>query len=153
VFDSDHFLRMKNRNRARPPGRLALLAVLLSFAAIPAAAQTIRIRVGSVIDGKGGVQRNVDLVVDGSRIRSIAAADGTTPTYDLSRLTLLPGLIDTHVHITSHFGKDGRASNTGETPAEQILYAAENAYATLMAGFTTIQSIGASGDFDLRAAQ
>jgi imidazolonepropionase-like amidohydrolase len=65
---------------------------------------------------------------------------------------LLPGLIDAHVHIGAHFGRDGRSGTPGETPAEQALYGAENAYAMLMAGFTTVQSIGAPGDVPLRDA-
>ena len=65
---------------------------------------------------------------------------------------MLPGLIDTHVHLDTHFGKDGRATTRGETPQQSILYEAENAYITLMAGFTTVQSIGSPPDVDLRAA-
>ena len=64
-------------------------------------------------------------------------------TYDLRGLTVMPGWIDTHVHIMNHFGRDDRASTPGETPVEAMLYAAENAFATLQAGFTTVQSIGA----------
>ena len=120
--------------------------------AAPAAAQTpISIRAGTLIDGRGVVQRNVSVVIEGSTVARVGASSGT-PTYDFSRLTLLPGLIDTHVHIDSHFGKDGRAQNTGETPAQRALYAAENAYVTLMAGFTTVQSIGSAMDLDLREA-
>jgi imidazolonepropionase-like amidohydrolase len=126
--------------------------VLWAFGAATATAQTpITIRAGSLIDGKGGSQRNVTIVVDGAKIQRIGAAEGT-PTYDLSHLTVLPGLIDTHVHIDSHFGKDGRAQNTGETPTQRILSSAENAYVTLMAGFTTVQSIGSPSDLDLRDA-
>src|SRR5262249_7350614 len=66
--------------------------------------------------------------------------------------TVLPGLIDTHVHISYHFGQDGRASNRGETPAQEAYYTAENAYATLMAGITTAQSVGAAADVPLREA-
>lgn len=129
-----------------------LIFLTLFAAASAAVAQTpITIRAGTLIDGRGGVQRNVTVTVDGSRISRVGAANGT-PTYDFSRLTLLPGLIDTHVHIDGHFGKDGRASNTGETPAQRALYAAENAYVTLMAGFTTVQSIGSAMDLDLRDA-
>jgi len=92
------------------------LAFVLLTAAASAAAQTpITIRAGTLIDGRGGVQRNVTVTIEGSKISHIGAANGT-PTHDFSRLTLLPGLIDTHVHIDGHFGKDGRASNTGETP-------------------------------------
>lgn len=111
----------------------------------------IVIRAGTLIDGKGSVTRNATVVVEGSRIARVNTA-GTRATYDFSNLTVLPGLIDTHAHIAAHFGKDGRASNAGETASEQMLYAAENAYITLMAGFTTIQSVGAPLDVELRAA-
>ena len=80
------------------------------------------------------------------------AARAGAATYDLRGLTLLPGLIDTHVHIDTHFGKDGRATSQGETPQQSMLYSVENAWVTLMAGFTTVQSIGSPSDVDLRAA-
>ena len=113
---------------------------------------SVVIRAGRLIDGKGGVTRNATVVVEGSRIARVNSAAGTRATYDFSNLTVLPGLIDTHAHIAAHFGKDGRASNAGETPSEQMLHAAENAYITLMAGFTTIQSVGSTFDVELRAA-
>jgi imidazolonepropionase-like amidohydrolase len=127
------------------------LAALCAFAAAGRAQTAITIRAGTLLDGKGGSQRDVTIVVEGSKIKSVGAGSGA-PTYDLSRLTVLPGLVDTHVHIDSHFGKDGRASNTGETPTQRILSSAENAYVTLMAGFTTVQSIGSASDLDLRDA-
>jgi imidazolonepropionase-like amidohydrolase len=129
--------------------------MVFSVIALPLAAQSpIVIRAGTLVDGRGGVRRDVTIVIDGTRIQSVdgRAASGAALTYDLSRLTVLPGLIDTHVHIDSHFGKEGRATNAGETPAQRILYAAENAYVTLMAGFTTVQSIGSPSDLDLRDA-
>jgi imidazolonepropionase-like amidohydrolase len=121
--------------------------------AAPLAGQepTIVIRAGMLLDGKGGAQRNADIVIQGSKIVKIDS-QATTPTYDLRSLTILPGLIDTHVHISFHFGQDGRASNRGETPAQEAYYTAENAYATLMAGFTTVQSVGAAADVPLREA-
>jgi imidazolonepropionase-like amidohydrolase len=73
-------------------------------------------------------------------------------SYDLSQLTLLPGLIDTHVHMNTHFGKNGRATSDDEKPEESILYEAENAYAMLLNGFTTAQSIGSRLDLPMRAA-
>ena len=63
-------------------------------------------------------------------------------TYDLSKYTLLPGFIDTHVHIGWHFGKDGRFDNTGETPDDRLKAAIENARVTVKSGFTTVQSVG-----------
>jgi imidazolonepropionase-like amidohydrolase len=121
--------------------------------AIPMAGQerAITIRTGMLLDGKGGVWRNMNIVVQGSKIVKIAPP-AANPTYDLRTLTVLPGLIDTHVHITGHFGKDGRAGNRGETPAQEAYYTAENAYVTLMAGFTTVQSVGAAADLALREA-
>jgi imidazolonepropionase-like amidohydrolase len=116
----------------------------------------IILRGGSAFDGKGRTITNATIVIANGRIAEVTtgAADraSSAPTYDLSGLTVLPGLIDTHVHLDAHFGRDGRATSQGETPAQSILYAAENAYATLMAGFTTVQSIGSSSDVDMRAA-
>jgi len=99
------------------------------------------------------MQRNVVVRVNGSRIERVMAAAGYRGqiTYDLSAYTLLPGLIDTHVHLESHFGPDGRASNQGETPAQRLYAAGDNAYRTLMAGFTTVQSIGSPLDSALKA--
>jgi imidazolonepropionase-like amidohydrolase len=122
------------------------------MAASVSAQQSITIRAGAVLDGKGGVLRNAVVAVEGSRILRVGNGAAETATYDFPRFTILPGLIDTHVHIGAHFGKDGRASNVGETPDEAALAAAANAYATLMAGFTTVQSIGQPIDVSLRDA-
>lgn len=130
-----------------------LVALLLLAAPLPAAAQReISIRAGVLLDGRGSVRRNAVLVVRDGRVATIVDTARVPLTYDLSRFTVLPGLIDTHVHIGSHFGKDGRASRTGETATERMLYAAENAYVTLMAGFTTVQSLGEPADLELRDA-
>jgi imidazolonepropionase-like amidohydrolase len=132
---------------------LQLVAMMSLLFVAPLAGQepTIVIRAGMLLDGKGGALRSVDIVVQGSKIVKIASQTGT-PNYDLRKLTILPGLIDTHVHISSHFGHDGRASNRGETPEQEAYYTAENAYLTLMAGFTTVQSVGAAADVPLREA-
>src|SRR5215475_2557977 len=133
--------------------KIQLLLIICSLAAAPSAGQepTTVIRAGMLLDGKGGSQRNAYIAVQGSKIVKIAS-QATTPTYDLRTLTILPGLIDTHVHISYHFGQDGRASNRGETPAQEAYFTAENAYATLMSGFTTVQSVGAAADVPLREA-
>jgi imidazolonepropionase-like amidohydrolase len=131
----------------------ALAAVsLITMASLAAAQQPITIRAGTVLDGKGGVQRNAVIAVEGTRIIKIGDGTAETATYDFPRLTVMPGMIDAHVHIGAHFGKDGRAVTPGETPAEAALYGAANAYAMLMAGFTTVQSIGAASDVPLRDA-
>jgi imidazolonepropionase-like amidohydrolase len=113
--------------------------------------QTVTIRVGRLLDGRGGSQQNVVVRVDGARIARIARATGPV-NYDLSRYTLLPGFIDTHVHIGWHFGKSGRFDNTGETPEDRLKAAIENARVTVMNGFTTVQSVGEARDLEVRSA-
>lgn len=133
-----------------------LIACLSLAAASPVLAQdSILIRAGLLVDGKGGVQRNAVVTVDGAKIARVSPAGATGAqrvAYDFPGLTLLPGFIDTHVHLNYHFGPDGRYMVGEEPPQRLALYAAENAYVTLMAGFTTVQSIGAPVDVELRSA-
>jgi imidazolonepropionase-like amidohydrolase len=130
-----------------------LAIVLLVVAPVTAGAQDqIVIRAGTLLDGRGGSRRDATVVVRGSKIERVDAAPGSAATYDLRRHTLLPGLIDTHVHIGWHFGADGRADTSGETPVEAALFGAENAYVTLMSGITTVQSVGSPSDVPLRDA-
>jgi imidazolonepropionase-like amidohydrolase len=130
---------------------LGLLGIALISAPAIATAQQTTIRAGTLIDGRGGIQRNVVVAIEGTRIARIESGNARVG-YDLSQLTVLPGLIDAHVHIGAHFGRDGRASTPDETPAEQALYGLENAHMMLMAGFTAVQSIGAASDVPLRDA-
>jgi imidazolonepropionase-like amidohydrolase len=131
---------------------VAFLAVAITAGLVAQQADpgtTIRAR--QVIDGRGGVTNNATVTVVNGKITSVGQASGT-PTIDLGNLTLLPGFIDTHVHIGWHFDDKGRY-HSGPEPAEQAaLYGAENAYVTLMAGFTTVQSVGAMSDKPLRDA-
>jgi imidazolonepropionase-like amidohydrolase len=129
---------------------LAGLAVIASVVA--AQDPPISIKAQSAFDGRGRIVPNVTVVVQKGKIVGITSGGAAPATYDLRGLTLLPGLIDTHVHLDAHFGKDGRATSQGETAAQSILYEAENAYVTLMAGFTTVQSIGSSSDVEVRGA-
>ncbi|HUI80214.1 MAG TPA: amidohydrolase family protein [Bryobacteraceae bacterium] len=128
--------------------KTALIAACLAAAL---RGQPITIRAGTLLDGKGGVFRNTTVVIEGSRISKIDASLKNA-TYDLSSLTVMPGWIDTHTHIATHFDRETGRAEKGkmETPQQSMLYAAENAYATLMAGFTTVQSPGLEIDKDLR---
>jgi imidazolonepropionase-like amidohydrolase len=134
--------------------RKLLLPVLWTALTAVATAQdpAIVIRGASAFDGRGRVIPNATIVVRDGKIASVESGGAAAATYDLKGFTILPGLIDTHVHLDTHFGADGRATSRGETPQQSILYEAENAYITLMAGFTTVQSIGSPLDVDVRAA-
>ena len=133
---------------------LLLFTLVFATSSGAGAQQPTIILAGTVIDGHGNVQRNVLVFVRGTKIERIGGPlrPPERITHNLSRYTLLPGLIDTHVHIDSHFGPDGRATNQGETPAQRAYAAAQNAYVTLMAGYTTVQSIGSTADSALKAA-
>jgi len=131
---------------------MKLSVALLFCIAVHALGQApVVLRVGTLLDGRGGVRRNVSVAVKGSRIDSVGAVSDSF-AYDLSKLTVLPGLIDTHVHIGWHFGPDGRYQPRDASPAMALGYALENAYVTLMGGFTTVQSVGSPVDGDLRQA-
>jgi imidazolonepropionase-like amidohydrolase len=107
-----------------------------------------------VLDGRGGTIRNATIVVEGSKIKRIDTVRVGRPAadYQLGTLTVLPGLIDAHSHLAWYFNRAGRlhTSDDGDTPAQSILSAAGNAYTTLLAGFTTVQSPGSTEDKDLR---
>jgi imidazolonepropionase-like amidohydrolase len=112
----------------------------------------VRIHAAKVVDGTGRVLNNATIVVQGSTITSIDTGGSAGATYELGPLTVMPGMIDVHSHVGWHFGPDGRYQPRGASPAQEILYSAENAYVTLMAGFTTIQSPGQANDVELREA-
>jgi imidazolonepropionase-like amidohydrolase len=131
--------------------KAALLAVVLAAPTLIAQGQTVRIHAAAVIDGTGKLQRNATVVVQGSKIVGIETGNAN-PTYDLGALTVMPGMIDVHAHVAWHFDKDGRYAARPGSPAQEILYSAENAYVTLLAGFTTIQSPGSANDVELREA-
>jgi imidazolonepropionase-like amidohydrolase len=111
------------------------------------------IRTSTLLDGKGHVLKNTDLTVEGGRITRMGKASGKA-AIDLTGMTVMPGWIDTHVHATWYFNQDGRLEQGGHgaksTPQQAALYTAANLYATLMGGFTTVQSVGAELDGDLR---
>jgi imidazolonepropionase-like amidohydrolase len=132
--------------------RAALLVALIAPVALSSQDQTVRIRAAKMLDGTGKVLSNVTITVQGSKITSIGLGGSGAATYDLGTLTVMPGMIDVHAHVGWHFDKDGRYAARPGTPAQEILYSAENAYVTLMAGFTTIQSPGQTNDPELRDA-
>jgi imidazolonepropionase-like amidohydrolase len=91
----------------RLPVRLLALASVKAFAQAPPA---IVIQAGTVLDGKGGVLRNQQIVIEGATIRSVAAGTAR-PTYDLRELTVMPGWIDTHVHMNWHMDANHKSVN------------------------------------------
>src|SRR3989440_5655002 len=131
-------------------------ALLISRFAARVSAQTpltkrIVIAASTVLDGKGKVIHNTRIVIEGSKIVRIDPK-AEPVDYDLRGLTVLPGWIDAHAHVTWSFGPDGKNGGAGRTTQEAAYAAESNAWATLMAGFTTIQSVGSPTDVPLRDA-
>lgn len=141
--------------------KTTLLSVLTAASLLsnPASAQTpsashpIAIKAARMFDGTSDtLVRNAVVVVDGNRIRSAGsglAVPADAQVIDLGDVTLLPGFIDAHVHLTEE-GQDnwylGYFQNLMRQPAEQALLATTFARKTLDAGFTTVRNVGA-GDF------
>jgi imidazolonepropionase-like amidohydrolase len=112
-------------------------------------AQPIVIQAGTILDGRGGVLKDRQIVIEGSKIRTVAAGKAK-PTYDLRGLTVMPGWIDTHIHINWHLDADRKSVSGGGKPEDMALETAADAYITLNGGFTTVQSVGAAIDANVR---
>jgi imidazolonepropionase-like amidohydrolase len=151
---------MFNRSNLPVAFLLAALAVTLSAqpARNPAAPRTL-IRAGHMLDVKTGTLLDGQtLVVVGDTIQSIApsvqrpAEPGDT-VVDLGGLTVLPGMIDVHTHLTFNTNFDPYYELT-QTDAKEAINGVVNARTTLLAGFTSVRNAGADGysDVDLRDA-
>ena len=121
---------------------------------LPQPKRPIALKAATVLDGKGGTLRDTVIVVSGDKIERIG---GPVPqgaqVYDLAGLTVAPGLIDTHVHVTYHFSHDrfidNRLVGQDEPVPESVLFGVENGVRILEAGFTTVQSLGPGTAWDL----
>jgi imidazolonepropionase-like amidohydrolase len=132
---------------------------VLAFLVVTAVcgAQSFGILTSRLIDGKGAVLQNQEITIENGVIQKIGpiARNATAGrVYDLRGFTVTPGWIDTHVHLTWHYGLNGKSEAGGagskESPAVTAAFTAENAWLTLQGGFTTIQSLGAPIDAVIR---
>ena len=141
--------------RRLPAFTLVVAALLPAAARAQGDTGTTVLRAALVLDGTGKAWPNGTITVRGGRITAVGPlAAGAQVTRDLGALTLVPGLIDVHVHLTWYINSRGKlhVDNDGDGATEAALAAAGNAWRTLQAGFTTVQSIGSPEDFQLRDA-
>jgi len=132
------------------------VACIMAWAGMASAQnQPTVLRVSTLLDGKGHILHNTSIVIENGKIVRLDP-HATGRVYDLRGLTVMPGWIDAHVHISWHFGPDGKnagqGAGRGESPEQAFLEIAGDAWDTLMGGFTTVQSVGAEADAPLRDA-
>ena len=130
----------------------ALLISTVVMAAVPSNAGEAAVLIADrAFDGTGKTLHDIRIQVQHGKIAGLSGpATGTV--IDLRGYTVLPGWIDAHVHIASHFDRTGHLATSREPPAEAALEMAEETWQTLMAGFTTIQSVGDPSERVLRDA-
>lgn len=126
------------------------LVIALFFASTAAFAQKTYIQCGKLIDGIANkAQSQVTIVVEGKMIADIqkgfTSGGANDKVIDLKTKTVMPGLIDCHVHLESQGNKNSLIEGFTFTDADIAYHAAVYAKRTLMAGFTTVRDLGGSG--------
>lgn len=136
--------------RIRLATALALLAAPIASvsaqAPVPAASAVTAIKAGRLIaDPRSGIAAPALILVEAGRIKAVLPAESPVPAgatlVDLSTATVLPGLIDSHVHLTGDPGGDYRQEAV-ESDEYAVTVGAKNARATVQAGFTTVRDLG-----------
>lgn len=124
-------------------------------------APSVVIRAAMILDGRGGRVADGALVVRGERIVEVlrgpaarSAAARASVEYDLGAATLMPGLVDGHVHLNSYINAKGRfhTRDDGDTPAQTTLAIARLLRRMLWSGITTVQSMGSLDEAPFRDA-
>jgi imidazolonepropionase-like amidohydrolase len=133
------------------------LTLLFSVITYGASGQTTYLHCGKLIDGLSNTaQQEVTIIVDGNKISEVQKGYQAPPSgvavIDLRKNTVMPGLIDAHVHITSETSKnkytEGFTLNKEDFAFRSVVYAER----TLLAGFTTVRDLGGSIALSLRNA-
>ncbi len=127
-----------------------LLFVVANLLIANAFGQRKLLHCGTLIDGIGNAARTqVTIIVEKNKITGVengySAAQSSDEIIDLKMKTVLPGLIDLHIHIENETSKDAATKRMSMSSADVAFEAQKHALTTLMAGFTTVRDLGGSG--------
>jgi imidazolonepropionase-like amidohydrolase len=126
------------------------ISFLLFVSFLSVHAQKTYLHCGNLIDGKSDdVQTQITLIIEGNKIVSIekgfSKPGKDDKLIDLSKKTVMPGLIDMHVHLEGETSKDQQIQKFTLNPADHAFRSTVFAKRTLLAGFTTVRDLGGSG--------
>ena len=130
--------------------KFSIVAFLLLFNFLQVLSSATVIHAGLLINGESSVPSpEMSIVIEGSKIQSIETGYITPDTedefIDLSGYTVLPGLMDMHVHLSSEYSKNSYQERISLNAGDYAIRAVSNAEKTLMAGFTSVRNLGDSG--------
>ena len=128
---------------------LTVFSLCVLLAPTAAAAQEVTVlKAARMLDVESGkIIANAVIVVEGERIKAVnpASVPRNAETIDLGDVTLLPGFMDMHTHLTGQLDKDSFNRAVRENSTDAALKGVKFSRITLLAGFTTVRNVGAGG--------
>ena len=130
--------------------KFSIVVFLLLFNFLQVLSSATVIHAGLLINGESSVPSpEMSIVIEGSKIQAIETGyitpDSEDEFIDLSGYTVLPGLMDMHVHLSSEYSKNSYQERISLNAGDYAIRAVSNAEKTLMAGFTSVRNLGDSG--------
>ena len=130
--------------------KFSIVVFLLLFNFLQVLSSATVIHAGLLINGESSVPSpEMSIVIESSKIQAIETGyitpDSEDEFIDLSGYTVLPGLMDMHVHLSSEYSKNSYQERISLNAGDYAIRAVSNAKKTLMAGFTSVRNLGDSG--------
>ena len=131
--------------------KVLLFFIFLLFIQVDANSKSLLIKPKQILDVRSGMLVNADILIESGVIVKVSKNIPVMSHYeiiDLQDMTILPGLMDAHVHLTGNTDLKGH-EGISESSYLATIYGVKNAKQTLMAGFTTVRNVGASNYSDV----